>query len=167
MLETHSYRFGFNQSIDTRLAAMPAAIDSSRYPADSGSLLPALQNLPMLIQASVQLIMGLINGLLSALPQLITCAADLIAGLVSGLIQAIPQLIAAIPQLVGALIDGILATDWIGLGASILQAILDGILSIREAIVTSWGEIFSDLFERVKTWATEIWDTAKAALENF
>lgn len=83
------------------------------------------------------------------------------------MIQAIPQLIAAIPQLVGALIDGILATDWIGLGASILQAILAGILSIREAIVTSWGEIFSDLFERVKTWATEIWDTAKSALENF
>ena len=155
-----------NQLIQGLLQCLPQIIQAA-IQLIQGLVNGLLQNLPTLIQASVQLIMGLINGLLSALPQLITCAANLIAGLVSGLIQAIPQLIAAIPQLVGALIDGILATDWIGLGASILQAILNGILSIREAIVTSWGEIFSDLFERVKTWATEIWDTAKAALENF
>ena len=155
-----------NQLIQGLLQCLPQIIQAA-IQLIQGLVNGLLQNLPTLIQASVQLIMGLINGLLSALPQLITCAANLIAGLVSGLIQAIPQLIAAIPQLVGALIDGILATDWIGLGASILQAILNGILSIREAIVTSWGEIFSDLFERVKTWATEIWDTAKSALENF
>ena len=92
-------------------------------------LLTILENIDLMIDAGIQLLFGLIDGLISAIPvlieklpeiiekvitklislapKLLTVGPKLIIKLVTGLIGAIPKLIAAIPKIVTAIINGL------------------------------------------------------------
>ena len=59
----------------------------------------------------MQLVSGLLDGIIAALPELIPAGIEAIVHLATGLIQGIPQLIAKLPEIVSAIWDGIVATD--------------------------------------------------------
>lgn len=122
-----------------------------------------VQNLPMIIEAGVQLLLSLIDGLVNMLPQLITTAItlvlqlvagliqmlpelikagiQLIVSLIEGLVQAIPKIIAALPQIIQAIWDGFANVDWLGLGAQIIQGVIDGLGSMMGAVGDAVGGV--------------------------
>ena len=136
-----------------------------------------LDNIDMLIEAAIQLIMGLADGLIMALPiliekipiiiqklidaiirnlpKLVKMGIQLVVKLAAGLIQAIPQLIAAIPQLIWALLDGLSQLPgmmW-DIGCNIVRGIWQGIQSLA-----GW------LWRQVKNFASNILNNVKSAL---
>lgn len=125
-----------------------------------------IQNLPAILQATIQLLTGIQSTLLNSIPQLITAAIQLVGGIVTGLVSAIPQLVAAIPQLVSAIVDGVQQIDWLQLGVDILKAILDGIVSFVTTLLETWGTIFSQMFDSIAQWASDVWTKATEAASN-
>lgn len=63
-----------------------------------------MDNLPLMLDAALQLITGLAQGILDALPVLIEALPQIITGIVDFLIGAIPQIIEAGIQLLTALV---------------------------------------------------------------
>jgi len=67
-----------------------------------------IENLPMLIDAALQLILALAQGLIAALPILIPAIPVIVQALVDALIQALPMIITASLEITNAVALGIL-----------------------------------------------------------
>ena len=107
--------------------------------------------LPELIDAALQIITALFEGLIENLPKLIEAGIQLVTSLISGLIEAIPDLIAAIPEIISAIWDALTEVDWLSLGVDILKGIANGLLDGVSAI-----------WDTVQDVAGEIWDGFKS-----
>ena len=150
--------------------AIPILLD--RLPEMIQKIVDALvNNLPLLLQGVIQLILGLADGLLTAIPILIDQLPVIIEGVVKALIACLPQLIVgviqlvtmlcehlpeiivalieAIPQIAMAIIDAFMQTDWLGLGANIIMAILNGILAFVSVIPNELVMIGQDAIDWV------------------
>ena len=112
-----------------------------------------LNNIDLIIDAGIQLIIGLADGLINALPilidkipiiidklinaivnnlpKIIEMGITLIVKLAEGLIKAIPQLISKIPQIITSLINGIknYYSKIFSIGGELLGKVKDGIVS--------------------------------------
>ncbi len=129
------------------------------------------ENLPLLIDAALQLIEGLAEGLLEALPVLIEAMPDLIIGIVNALIDNIDKiieagvrlfaalvenlpaivaaLVKAIPQIVNGIVNAFNSNKgkFVDLGGNIVRGPWQGIQSLD-----SW------LWDNVSGWISGIWD---------
>lgn len=119
-----------------------------------------VENLPLIIEAGIELLLSLITGILGALPELIAsilemvgvivgtllenlplliqAGIEILVAVIGGLLGAIPQLLEAIPVIASAIIDGLAGVDWLQLGMDIIQGIIDGLLSMGQAL---WGAV--------------------------
>ena len=84
-------------------------------------------NLPTLLNAGVDILLGLIDGIISALPELIPAAAEMMVQLAAGLVEAIPKLLERLPEIISAIWDGLTNVDWGELGTTLLNSILSGL----------------------------------------
>ena len=109
--------------------------------------------IPDLVSMLPEIIDALTNGLLARLPEIISAGIQLIIALGRGLIQAIPQLIAMLPQVITSIINVFRNTDWLSIGANIVNGVWEGIKSL-------WSTLVSALRDSV----TQLWQNAKAAL---
>ena len=66
-----------------------------------------LDNLPVIIDAANQIISQLLSGLLKALPSLIKGAVEIIKGLAQGLLDALPELVKEAPTIIKSLGEGL------------------------------------------------------------
>lgn len=134
-----------------------------------GLLGAIIENLPMIIEAGIQLLLSLVTGLIGALPQLITAAISLVlqlvvglltmlpqlikagitlvVALINGLVKAIPQIIAMLPQIVSAIWDGLAGVDWLGLGAEIIQGVIDGFFSMVGSVGDAIGSVVGGILD--------------------
>ena len=111
-----------------------------------------IDNIDLIIDAGIQLIIGLADGLLNALPilidkipviidKLVTAIVDnlpkiiqmgieLTVKLAVGIIQAIPQLVAKIPQIISSLLNGLARGfgNLVSMGGQLLGKVKDGIV---------------------------------------
>jgi len=85
-----------------------------------------LDNLPLLIDAGLQLIIGLATGIIEALPEIIDRLPQIITGMVTALLNAIPQIAEAGVKLIGALIKNL---------PSIISSIIRAVPTIIKGIV--------------------------------
>ena len=114
-------------------------------------LLKILDNLPLLINAGVQLLVGLANGIVNAIPQLIDRLPEIIEALVNGitaliptliavaptmmiklgwaLVKAIPQLVSKIPEIIVAMVKGLKngISDFVDIGGNLVKGLWQGI----------------------------------------
>ena len=114
-------------------------------------LLQILNNIPMLVNAGIQLLVGLANGIVNAIPQLVERLPEIIEALINGitalmptlatlgptimiklgwaLIKAIPQLVCKIPEIIVAMVkgfkDGI--SDFVDIGGNLVKGLWQGI----------------------------------------
>ena len=106
-----------------------------------------IENLPLLVDAAVQIIVSLVEGigsivegLISNLPMILDAALQLIMGLAEGLLAAIPTLIEALPSIITAIVEFILGAipqiieAGIQLLTSLVAALPDIIVAVVEAI---------------------------------
>ena len=112
------------------------------------SLITGLVNaLPQLITAAIELVLQLVVGLLTMLPQLIEAGVQLVVSLITGLLKAIPQIIAMLPQIVEAIWNGLANVDWLGLGAQIIQGIIDGFFSMVGSVGDAIGSVLGGILD--------------------
>ena len=86
-----------------------------------------IENLPMLLNAALQLIMGLAQGLITALPVLIAALPEIINGIVTFLLNSIPQIIQTGIELLTSLIAAL--PDIITTIVEAIPQIIDGLLN--------------------------------------
>lgn len=132
-----------------------------------------------LVDAGINLIMNLADGLIAAIPDLLAnipqiiidlcgvindnapkllmAGVQLIGKLVMGLLQAIPQILAAMPKIVEAIWSVISAFNWLDLGTNIMTFFRDGLKSM----VSKIGEAGRSVFETVKNAIVNLPNTLK------
>lgn len=86
--------------------------------------------LPMLLQNGVEVVNGIITGILQGVPQLITTAGQLLTGLVQAVMSALPQLLSSGLQIVMHLVQGIMQAM-----PSIITAAGQAVMSFINAVV--------------------------------
>ena len=104
-----------------------------------------IQNLPNIIAAASETIFKFISSIGQKLPQIIQSGIGIIVNLAAGLIKAIPTIVSKIPQIVRSIIDKFMETDWLSIGANIIEGIANGLANA----------------------AGMLWDAAKEALGSF
>lgn len=141
-------------------------------------------NISMLIDAALQLIMGLADGLIEALPILIEAlpfiieelvsslvllsgkltiaAIELMIKLAGGLIGAIPDLIKAIPQILAALVMGLIdgGAQLFEAGKDLLKNLLDGFGHDNPVLgkFKEWFNEIGDFWEGAFEWGADLVD---------
>lgn len=144
----------------------------------------APENISMLIDAALQLIMGLADGLIEALPILIEAlpfiieelvsslvllsgkltiaAIELMIKLAGGLIGAIPDLIKAIPQILAALVMGLIdgGAQLFEAGKDLLKNLLDGFGHDNPVLgkFKEWFNEIGDFWEGAWEWGADLVD---------
>ena len=125
------------------------------------------ETLASLVDASIAIIMGLADGLISALPglidqlpiiidniivaitenlpKIIEMGIELVIKLAAGLIQAIPQLVSKIPQIITSLVNGFVSY-------------YSKIFQIGKDLVSKVGEGFKNMLSSAKTWGKDMID---------
>jgi len=123
--------------------------------------------LPTIMQKGAELILNLVNGIITNLPQIASAAGsaiiqyvaairrnlpsvlqsgiEIIGKLAAGLIQAIPKLIAQIPTIITNIKNEFLSVDWGKIGLNIIKGIANGLANAAGAL----------------------WDAVKSALGDF
>jgi phage-related protein len=130
------------------------------------------QNLPTILEAGANLLLGLVNGIIdnlpeiavaaiegittyvtaisSMLPQILQKGIEIIGQLVVGLIQAIPKIIAAIPQIIAGVTTTLMEFDWAGTGMDIVNGIVEGIKNAGSNILDALWSSVKDAIDWVK-----------------
>ena len=135
------------------MGLLGAIIDNLPLIIDAGiqlllSLITGIVNaLPQLITAAIELVLQLLAGLLTMLPQLVEAGITLVVSLITGLIKAIPQIIEMLPQIIEAIWNGLADVDWLGLGAQIIQGIIDGFFSMVGSVGDAIGDVLGGILD--------------------
>lgn len=80
-------------------------------------------SLPTLITYIPQIVTNIANIINDNAPKLIATGLKIIVTLVSGIIQAIPSLIASIPQIIQAIVAVVTAFNWVSLGGKVTKVL--------------------------------------------
>lgn len=128
----------------------------------------------MLLDAALQLILGLAQGLLNALPQLISELPAIITGIVDFLINASPQLtiagfqllvalianlpaiivavVRAVPQIVQGLLDSFnsYVKNFVDMGTNLIKGLWQGISDAGEWLWNKISGFFASVVDRIK-----------------
>lgn len=108
-----------------------------------------LDNLPVITDAGVEILMMLVNGAISALPNLVSASAEIIATIANGIASASPELvpaaIAAIILLVEALTDPGNLDNLIDAAIAIIMALADGLIESVPVLIEKAPEIVKNL----------------------
>ena len=122
---------------------------------------------PLLIDALPEIIQALLTAILEALPQLFNMGIELMVQLSMGLIAAIPDLVKMIPQLIAAIVlalkDGAVAMIESG------QELIDNLLSAftDNPILDSFEEWWEELSEWWEETLAKVFDWGVDLLETF
>ena len=120
-----------------------------------GNLLPmvgqVLQNIPTMI-------VGVVQGIAQHTGEIINAGVNLVVGLVSGIITAIPQLITAVNQLATSIWQTITTTDWVALGQSVLQNIDTGVIDSIPSIIGTIGDMLVTLIDTIMQNLPQFWE---------
>lgn len=103
-----SFAQTFTGLVDVILQQLPAFLDAGLQ-IITGLMNGLAQGAPQVMSTMAETIVGLIEVIISNLPALIEAALQMITALQTGLLQALPVLIEALPQLVDAIVQGIIA----------------------------------------------------------
>lgn len=127
---------------------LPLLVDSAISIIDSLTQ-GLVDNLPTIVDCALTLITTLVNGLVDNLPLLVDAAITLILALIEGILSCLPDLVVAAIDIVAALVETIFETDWLALGADILEAIIKGILSLLSSLLETAGKLVSTIWDKI------------------
>ena len=91
-------------------------------------------SLPVLIENIPQIVTNIAGIINDNAPKLLVTAGQVVLTLAKGLIAAIPTLVANIPQIIQAIVAVFSAFNWIGIGKQAITAIKNGIISMVGAV---------------------------------
>lgn len=134
------------------LTAIPSIIDAGLQMI-TGLVQGLAQGAPQLVMAATQAVIGLVQAVISNAPQMIAAALNLIQGLAQGVLQALPVLIAAIPPLINGAIQAILTMlpMMMQAGIQLFSAIVQNLPAILAALIAAIPPLISGLIQGILT----------------
>lgn len=112
-----------------------------------------IDNIPVIIDAALEIITMLANGIIESLPEIATAAIEIIFTLASGIAEALPELIPTIVdvvlQIVETLIDN--ADMLIDAAIEIIIALAEGIVNALPTLIEKAPVIITKLVEAIVT----------------
>lgn len=122
---------------------------------------------PEMIPIAIDLVMELCTGLLSpdCITQLIDAAIEIVLALANGLIDALPQLIEAIPVIISSLVIALMANlpELLSTGVNLIGAVAEGLLAGMGSTIRSVARIgdsivqgFYNLIQNAATWGQDL-----------
>lgn len=108
-----------------------------------------LSNLPVIIDAAVQIVPTIIDGILTALPQLVDGALQIIIGLANGISEMLPSLIPSIVQVIIQIVQTIIDNIPMLVEAAnaIVTGLMDGIMEALPMLLEAIPDLFSQLVD--------------------
>ncbi len=91
-----------------------------------------IDSIPVLIPAAVDMIFGLIDGFLENIDKIINMAIDLMIALATGLIEAIPKLVEKIPEIIIKLVEALTNPETI---AKLIEAAVQLVIGLAIGLV--------------------------------
>lgn len=103
--------------------------------------------LPSLLDAGIELVDGLLQGIGSALPQLAQAGMDMITTIGEGLVQYIPELVGKLPELISGVVEFITSNlpTLIDLGMDMIQSLSDGLLQAIPDLIDRFPEMILNI----------------------
>lgn len=105
------------------------------------------QTLPGLIDAGIQMVSALGQGLMQYLPELISYATQLVVQLVQGLVSALPKIVEFVSQLVQTIVTSLVnaAPDLIDAGKELIEFLVNGLAENLPNIVQTITDLISNI----------------------
>lgn len=106
-----------------------------------------MQTLPGLINAGIQMVSALGQGLMQYLPELISYATQLVVQLVQGLVSALPKIVEFASQLIETIVTSLVnaAPDLIDAGKELIEFLVNGIAENLPNIVQTITDLISNI----------------------
>ena len=106
-----------------------------------------MQTLPGLIDAGIQMVSALGQGLMQYLPELISYATQLVVQLVQGLVSALPKIVEFASQLIETIVISLInaAPDLIDAGKELIEFLVNGIAENLPNIVQTITDLISNI----------------------
>lgn len=143
------------------LAAMlpdliPVAVDAILTLVDT---LTDPETLGNLIDAAIEIVIALADGLIDALPKLLEKAPEIIANLVTALVENIPKLVMAAFDIMGGLVTGLIDNlPQLGQAAGqIIDTLLEGLASLWASMLDVGRNIVEGIWEGISGMAEWLW----------
>lgn len=132
--------------VEVIIGSLPLLIDAG-VKMIGGILSGIGQSLPSIVQTVISIIPQIIQGLMNGLPALIQGAITLLMGIVDAIPVAVEAIMQALPQIVNALIDGLVTgiPALINGALQLLMAIVDAIPRIIPIIVENLPQIINSI----------------------
>lgn len=108
-------------------------------------LLTILDNVDLMIEAGIQLMVGLTEGIMNALPELISRLPEIIIKICSVLINQTPQLLSAVIRIIAALAEGLVKYS-VEIVSRIPQ-IISSIITALKSALTSFVNVGKNMIE--------------------
>ena len=148
-----------------------------------------MENMPMILEAGVNILLQLILGITQMIPELIPCIIEciltitqalldnidliinggiqLILGIIKGIMQSLPLLIQKAPQIIISVVTGLMSAlpQILGFGMQLVWTMLEGITSTIGAIPETILGVFNSIWEGLKSIVNGIKDMFKTAFE--
>lgn len=108
-------------------------------------------NLPNIISTIISMATQMLSSLIQRLPEFLAMGVQFLTSMIMGIVQAIPDVLSAIIDLIGQAVDAFLNYDWISLGKSIIDGIVQGLLNFGSKIKDTLGNLAKSAFNGIKS----------------
>ena len=118
------------------------------------------ESIGKLVDAAIQIVLALANGLIDALPSLLEKAPVIIANLVTAIIENVPKLIEAAFEAISTLAKGIIDNlPEIGKAAGeIVTTVVSGLAELWAKMVEVGGNIVGGIWQGIQNMASWLWE---------
>lgn len=135
-----------------------------------GALVQGLiQSIPTLLAAIPQIVMAFINGLIEQFPQILDSGLQVLNQLTTGIEQGIPDMLARIPEIIVQFLNYITGElpNILNTGVQLLNSFVNGILDAIPDMVAQLPEIITAYVNYITTALPEIIESGIDLLMNF
>lgn len=135
---------------------IPVAVDAILTLVDT---LTDPDTLGSLIDAAVEIMIALANGIIDSLPKLLEKAPEIIANLVTALVENVPKLVMAAFEIIGGLVTGLIDNlPQIGAAAmQIINTLLEGLANLWQSMLEVGQNIVEGIWEGIAGMAEWLW----------
>lgn len=126
--------------------------------------LTAPESITLLVQAAVQILLALAQGLVGALPELIDTIPIIITNLVDAILASLPEIVEAGLQIIIALASGIITNS--GHFLAVVPKLIVALVHAFGSYVSSVSGIGKAIVDGIRKGITEQWQRLKADVSN-
>lgn len=123
-------------------------------------------SLPVLIENIPQIVTNIAGIINDNAPKLLVTAGQVILTLAKGLIAAIPTLVANIPQIIQAIVAVFSAFNWIGIGKQAITAIKNGIISMVGAVRSAGTNVMQAIVNALLSLPSKLLSLGKSGVSG-